>query len=182
MAGHSLTRHRIGEANMWGKNHELKKLLGDKSTSATYDRSTDSLEAIRDALTASRYSTGTVIGINTDGANDIITLTTSASANTFGNWAQCIASVAQDSYLNCGIVYTSANSEIQVFEIGVGANPSEAMIYRITAYGGAAISGHAFTCNTPIKIASGARISARASTNSANARTVYISFNLQIGL
>jgi len=182
---------------------DLSKAM-NTSTSLTFDRTTDSLEAIRDEIgssvgasisadiaavktvvdaignTVSDVSTTTTGVIVEDGATgtpNVVTVVSSADAHTFGPWAQIDASVSANSQINSVIVHiTGAQSESMCIEIGTGANSSEATKIRFSVTTvNAAQHIYVFPVTIPIKVASGTRVAARLSTTNGASRTANVS-------
>ncbi len=164
----------------WNDVREIQKHLGDKDTSSTYDRSTDSLEAIRDALTASRYSTGTIVEDTSTGTPKVVDATTSASANTFGSWAAVDASLDANSYI-CSIIVVAGNNNAPAawcLEIGTGASPATIIRFSFVDLMVTNVGYHVpfqFCIPVPIYVAAGTAVSARASSNTATADPISIS-------
>ncbi len=141
--------------------------------------------------TASGTTTGVIVQDSITGTPDVVSVTTSATANIFGSWTNLDASVSANSWMAGFTVLpdiTTLAAGVDPFkvcvEIGTGASPttkirvSFSFVYDTTAAGVKYAHAITFICPIPIKVASGTAISARASLNVADAGGMI----LQIGL
>jgi len=161
---------------------------------STFNRTTDSPEAIRnriDAPPVSLYSgtvTGTIVEDGATGAPCQASVASSTSADIFGAWTQIDAAASADSWI-CSwsdIISEDIVTPV-VLEIGTGAGASEVtkMRWSYTIDNLSADSNlqtRVFTLPIPIKVASGVRIAARASDGQAAAKTHVISVQYYQGL
>ena len=155
----------------------LTDILSKAAGSRTFDKATDSLESIKDAIdtistpvsTTSATTNGVIVEDGTSGTPNIVALASSATANTFGAWVEVDASVSADSWIKAITVTHSHNNTVSfVIEIGIGGAGSEATKIRFSGYlRYASIAGFVvptvYNLSIPIKVASGTRIAARVS-------------------
>ena len=158
----------------------LSKVM-EKAEGGTFDRTTDSNEALREKLdtlptTLPLYTTtGTIVQDGTTGTPNIVSVVPSGSANTFGVWAVLDASAAAIMELCLLTIESSATANRTcVLEIGIGAEGAEAPIFRLSWYDRVVTSvgyvpGHCVAIPVPIKVAASARITARVSVNGTSA-------------
>lgn len=186
----------------------LSKIM-EKSEDGTYDRTTDSNEAISEAVAGlndvsaaevnaqcdaafatydpptkgemdagfagisgwSGYTTsGVIVEDGTSGTPNVVTLTASGSANTFGSWTQLDASVSADSYIASIIVYPTSATTIADFciEIGTGASPATKIRFSFKTANLTSVGYRmpfVYSLPIPIRVASGTKISGRFSTD-----------------
>jgi hypothetical protein len=166
---------------MWNLVREVQRRLGDKNTSSTYDRSTDSLEAISENVTAGRYSTGTIVEDTSTGTPKVVDVTSSASANTFGSWTEIDASLAANSYIFSVIVGFGDDDSlatVHTVEIGTGASPTTIIRFSFAQEYKSRVGMYVpfqFCIPKAIYVVAGTAISARLSDNEANANPAKIS-------
>ena len=109
------------------------------------------------------------------GATYYVTITTSTSANTKGNWVELVASTPFDGYvdLTYGRFETKADFLI---DLAIGAVGSEIIIWSNLLFGSTTASGYAMGAHLPIPIfiPAGTRISARAQSTRVGVNYQYI--------
>ncbi len=175
----------------------LSKLM-EKSEGGSYNRATDSNEAISEAIAGIGGYPGYVVGativedsaMETGAPNTVMPV--SGIANTFGNWVEVDAAVSADSYINsilvtCKELLTNNTDTDFVVEIGTGAGGSEVSKIRFSGYyeAGSAVGGlqpFIFTLSNPIKVASGTRIAVQVSDNVASEQDYKVSIQYYQGL
>lgn len=136
---------------------------------------------------------GTIKQAATTGTPDVVTVTSSASANTFGSYTQLVEAVSADSWV-AGFTWNITASTVAtpavvnfVIEIGTGAEAAESTIIRYsgnvdyTSDVGYRLPVN-FSLPVPIKIVSGTRLSARASTGTADAMNFIVGISYYQGL
>jgi len=165
-------------------------------TPADTDVSTDiaNVQTAVDGITvipseASTTTTGTIISDSAAGVGtpEVQSVTSSATANTFGSWVTMDASASADiqiAIITVAAGNTGAAHDI-VIEIGTGAGPTTKM--RIPFHMDYSTSAGytnpiVFTLPIPIKVASGVSISARISDGSASAKPYKVSLAYYTGL
>lgn len=124
-------------------------------------------------------SFGGIDALGIDAANSRGTrLTTSASINTKGSWAQLIASTARDyrAILPCVIPRGTSGTVVHhLADIGIGAAASEAVLlpdlWAVQAIGGAASAVGGFRPLIPCEIPAGSRVAARSQATVASQST-----------
>ena len=168
----------------------LSDILSKAAGARTFDKATDSLEAIRDKINtistpvsnASATTTGVIVEDGTSGVPSTVDASSSATANTFGSWVQVDASVSADSWINAIImVLIPVDAANFVVEVGIGAAGAESNIIRFSNYlrvgsDTESISMNVYSLSIPIKIASGTRIAVRV----ADSRTVALTYRFGV--
>ena len=168
----------------------LTDILSKAAGTRTFDKATDSLEAIRDKINtistpvsnASATTTGVIVEDGTSGVPSTVDASSSATANTFGSWVQVDASVSADSWINAIImVLIPVDAANFVVEVGIGAAGAESNIIRFSNYlrvgsDTESISMNVYSLSIPIKIASGTRIAVRV----ADSRTVALTYRFGV--
>jgi len=129
----------------------------------------------------------TIVQDTETGTPDVVTATSSATANTFGSWVTVDASAAADCWISHITVLPATADEAcnWCIEIGTGASPAA----KIRLSGGlttVSAAGHdmsiPFAITYPVKVASGTAISVRASDSHASANNYSIGVSFAIGL
>lgn len=110
-------------------------------------------------------------------------VTSSASANTYGSWAEFIASASEDTYIIGFTHYKSYVSGILYGQISVGIGSVGSEVEKAvvtTRSGGGTYPDISKTTNlnTPLRIPSGSRVVVRVADNLASALTHYIHLNV----
>ena len=179
--------------NTFVKATDSAEMLSDKIGAFTGDGGVDaddSAKAILDLIktktdtiaaspvsTASATTTGVIVEDGATGTPNIVAVTSSASANTFGAWAEIDASASANSWICTISIYQTTNTVAtkKVIEIGTGAGGAEATKIResFCLYRTAAASDLMYpvilVLPIPIKVASGVRIAARMADETASA-------------
>lgn len=124
-------------------------------------------------LTLPQLCSGRLLS-QTDGPNAFISVSTSATPNAAGAWAQVFASTAGESGMvlfGCAAGGTAVDSSL-MFDIGVGAAGSEVVVVPNIAHG----LNNLFSANIifpiPVRIPSGSRVAVRARTAAGAVRSV----------
>lgn len=180
----------------WPVGYLLKRLM-QKTTSPAYDADTDSNEAISEAIAAvdagqvAVSTAATIVQDAATGTPSVVTVTSSADANTFGSWAALDAAAAADLWI-CGFTVAPAQSTLAspatvsfCIEIGTGGTPAAIIRYSATQTVVSAVGVYnpiVITLPIPIKVASGTAISARASTGTADNMQFLVGLSYYIGL
>lgn len=182
---------------MWNIVNQVIRYLGDKDGTRGYDKTTDSLEAQRDNMDVIRgadsdtletlsdqidlitvenisTTTGTIIQDGATGTPNVVQITPSATANTFGAWTELDASTEAKVFLShVSITANAVDAGYLCVEIGTGANPNEAAIARfsfafvnLATY--SAFRPIVYSIPVPLEIAASTRVSARASFSDAS--------------
>ena len=110
------------------------------------------------------YYTGGASRVDNSGS---VTVTSGATANTFGGWTQLVASTTSESSLVIIGFRSSDNVTSGLLSIGIGASGSETVIIPNIFVSGSGYSQEAFF-NLPITIPKGSRLSAKTSTTTAS--------------
>jgi len=173
----------------------LNDILSKAAGGNTFNKTTDSLEAIRDALPAAPVSSvasataaGTAVQDGTSGTPNIVEIIASGSANTFGSWTELDAAAAADSWIFCITVNpTGSGSKSFVLEIGTGGAGAEVTKIRSSLYHTnysdvGVLPVIVLTLPVPIKVASGVRIAARCANSVAAANSMRIGISYYQGL
>jgi len=99
---------------------------------------------------------------------NVVTVTASTSAHTYGAWTQIISSTAADTsvlFINCGGVSTSTVNTASVLSIGIGSsgNEVELFFFAVGAYSslGGSINNSSVAVVVPVTLPAGTRIAAR---------------------
>lgn len=134
-------------------------------------------------VVASTTETGTIVEDTATGTPKLSSPASSATANTFGSWAEHDASMAADSWI-CAISLTAIYASLHtVFELGIGAAGSETTIFRWSFYQKGISDGpEVFILPIPIKIASGTRLAVRIADVQASVKTVFVGVQYYQGL
>jgi|6_EtaG_2_1085325.scaffolds.fasta_scaffold47233_3 hypothetical protein len=174
----------------------IAKSLGDtlhKDGSFTYDNTTDSQEAIADAIAAldtavsvtGATTAGTIVGDATGGTPDIVTVASSASANTFGSAIAVDASLSADSWIS-GFTVNSANigsNKDMVFEIREDAVTKVRISkFFVQASGVGWNYGMTFMLPIPILFSAGTALTFRIADSVASADSYEVGVNYYQGL
>jgi len=126
---------------------------------------------------------GTIIQDGATGDPAVVTVTSSTSADTFGDWGAVDESVSADVWISHVTLYNSgdlANGQDWALEIGTGVSPAAKI--RFSGVGTAAILSLVFVLPLPIKVASGTKISARVADSEAAANNYIIGVSYYTGL
>ncbi len=106
-----------------------------------------------------------------------ISVTSSASSNTFGSWVEMVADVGdRDVYIKgVGVTTLSTSAWAMEIEIGKGAAASEVAVFKGASYMGSAANTYSFI-PVGIRVPASSRVSARIKTSSVS-RSVQVHFN-----
>ena len=153
----------------------------------------DLVKAKTDTIVVSVIGTttaGTIVQDTTTGTPDIVNVTTSASANTFGSWATIDASAAADVWISHVTITPRMGTTATVtftycVEIGTGAAPVAKIrfsgyVEQVSTAG--IIGSMVFSLSIPIKVASGTAISARASDSGTDDIIFAVGVSYYLGL
>jgi len=167
----------------------LTDILSKASGARTFDKATDSLEALRDKIntlstpvsTASATTTGVIVEDGTSGTPNVVSAASESLANTFGSWVQVDASAAADCWISSVLVSVSntGTDPNTCIEIGTGAAGSEAtkgrwsFLYKFSSDVGY-LPPVTIPLPIPIKVASNTRIAVRASDSQTAAKNYTI--------
>lgn len=148
----------------------VQKYLDAKVTdlTAALGTSAEAESATGTLMQRLRYATARVMGPDTTTVKSLYNIGgafTSASADTFGNWVQLIASTASDIDV-VAVMLGPTGSAWHEVEIGTGQSGSETPILTFGAHlDHGVIAGHSgcviFPLPTPYRISAGTRVSAR---------------------
>ena len=123
------------------------------------------------AVTQTGCSTGgTIVEDTSAGTPKVVAASSSGTANTFGSWAAMDASTAAAYYITSATIRTDdTTAKTVTFEIGTGAEASEATIVRISFDLPAAAMNVPLVLpiEPPIYVAASTRIAVRASDSEA---------------
>lgn len=133
-------------------------------------------------------SAGIIAQYGAAGTPSVTAATNAASANTFGSWAQVIASTAADLWL-CSVSVASVDAQIVagvtfVIEVGTGAGGAESTNIRFSSSFAEAAFLHPiiFTLPIPIKVAAGTRVAVRAANSTSDLVTYNVGLSYYTGL
>lgn len=156
---------------LWQK---IRKML------TTIDTVVDAIDVVTADLAA-----GKIVEDTSTGTPKVVSASSSATANTFGSWAEIDASTSADSWLAGITVSVPPKAAAYVFciEIGTGAAASELTKIRISfSYQYKSDVGYltplVYSLPMPIKVLSGTRIAARASDDQAAANALLIGLTM----
>ena len=164
----------------------------------TFDRTTDSLEALAAAIggggggsavsVTSATSAGNIVGVNDGSVSPTASVRDSTTADTFGAWVEYEDSLAQDSWLFAIFHAVPGAAILQcTLQIGIGAAGSETSIIQLNPRGNGGAYGSSklpkeIMLPIPIKIDSGTRIAIRAAGSRALSDVHYVDLNWYKGL